>query len=149
LIYSGPIDEYFDHRLGRLPYRSLRFEHQHLPGVAQFQPVGTVNFPNEHAYTRITEFRHLTGQAHSGTSIVSEFPCAEGDPYYPIPAAGNEQLFKAYQALAEAESRTHFVGRLAQYRYYNMDQVVAAAMHLCAELTLPRRTQQAAEPALA
>ena len=145
LIYTGPIDEYFDHRLGRLPYRSLRFEHKHLPGITQFQRVGTVNFPNEHAYTRITEFRHLTGQAHTGTSIVSEIPCSEGDPYYPIPSSGNEELFKRYQALAEQETSTHFVGRLAQYRYYNMDQVVAAALHLCGELTI----RQDVEPALA
>lgn len=145
LVYSGPIDEYFDHRLGRLPYRSLRFEHRHLPGVTQFQRVGTVNYPNDHEYTRITEFRHLTGQDHTGTSIVAEYPCAEGDPYYPIPAAGNEQLFKCYQALAEQEKRTHFVGRLAQYRYYNMDQVVAAALHLGETLA----TSDAAEQALA
>lgn len=144
VIYSGPIDEYFDHCLGRLPYRSLRFDHRHLPGVQQFQPVGTVNYPNEQAYTRITEFRHLTGQTHAGTSIVEEVPCAEGDPYYPIPAARNEALFKQYQALAEKESQTLFVGRLAQYRYYNMDQVVAAALHLCHELTVGTVLEEAA-----
>ncbi|HET7795156.1 MAG TPA: FAD-dependent oxidoreductase, partial [Rhizobacter sp.] len=86
-IYTGPIDEYFGHRLGKLPYRSLRFEHEHLPNTAQLQSVGTVNHPNEHAYTRITEFKHLSGQQHAGTSVVREYPCAEGDPYYPIPAA--------------------------------------------------------------
>ena len=73
-VFTGPIDEYFGHRFGALPYRSLRFEHEHLPGVAQFQPVGTVNYPNDHAYTRITEFKHLTGQQHAGTSIVREIP---------------------------------------------------------------------------
>lgn len=130
-VYTGPIDEYFDCRLGRLPYRSLRFEHEHLPGVSQHQAVGTVNYPNDHAHTRTTEFKHLTGQAHSGTSLVREFPCAEGDPYYPIPTAANEALFKRYQALAEQETNTVFIGRLAQYRYYNMDQVVAAALQAC------------------
>jgi len=131
LIYTGPIDEYFDHRLGRLPYRSLRFEHQHLPQIETFQPVGTVNYPNTEAFTRITEFKHLTGQEVAGTSIVREYPQAEGDPYYPIPRPDNEALYQRYAALAEAEVGVSFVGRLAQYRYYNMDQVVAAALKLC------------------
>jgi UDP-galactopyranose mutase len=133
-IFTGPIDEYFDHRYGRLPYRSLRFEHEHLAGVARSQPVGTVNYPNDHAYTRITEFKHLTGQAHRGTSIVREYPSAEGDPYYPVPTAANEALFKRYQALADDEPAVHFIGRLAQYRYYNMDQVVATSLQLAARL---------------
>jgi UDP-galactopyranose mutase len=133
-IYSGPVDEYFKHRLGRLPYRSLRFEHEHLAATVQVLPVGTVNHPNDHAYTRITEFKHLTGQQHSGTSVVREYPCAKGDPYYPIPTAHNELLYKRYAALAEAETGTVFIGRLAQYRYYNMDQVVASALHTCEQL---------------
>lgn len=128
LVYTGPIDAYFDYRFGRLPYRSLRFEHEHLPGTGQYQPVGTVNYPNDHAYTRITEFKHLTGQQHTGTSIVREYPQAEGDPYYPVPRAENEALFKRYETLAEREENVTFVGRLAQYRYYNMDQVVGAAL---------------------
>ena len=128
VVYTGPIDAYFGHRFGKLPYRSLRFEHEHLPGVARFQSVGTVNYPNDHAFTRITEFRHLTGQEHSGTSIVREFPQAEGDPYYPVPRPENEALFKRYEALAGQERNVAFVGRLAQYRYYNMDQVVGAAL---------------------
>src|SRR5690606_19418602 len=111
-----------------LPYRSLRFEHEHLPSTAQFQPTGTVNFPNDHAYTRITEFRHLTGQPHEGTSIVREYPQADGEPYYPIPAPANEALYKQYEALALEEKNVTFVGRLAQYRYYNMDQIVGSAL---------------------
>lgn len=141
VVYTGPIDAYFGHRFGALPYRSLRFEHEHLPGVAQFQPVGTVNYPNDHAYTRITEFRHLTGQPHTGTSIVREYPIAEGDPYYPIPADANEALFKRYQALAEAEPGVSFVGRLAEYRYYNMDQVVAAALVAAENLSAQQAVQ--------
>jgi len=133
-VFTGPIDEYFGHRYGALPYRSLRFEHEHLKGVAQFQPVGTVNYPNDHAYTRITEFKHLSGQSHPGTSIVREIPTAEGDPYYPIPNPANEALFKRYEALAETESDVVFIGRLAQYRYYNMDQVVAAALTTARQL---------------
>lgn len=133
-IYTGPIDAYFDHCYGPLPYRSLRFEHEHLPEVEQFQPVGTVNYPNDHDFTRITEFKHLTGQTHTGTSIVREYPQADGDPYYPIPRDENEVLLKKYEALAAKESHVTFVGRLAQYRYYNMDQVVAAAMKAAEEL---------------
>lgn len=133
VFFTGPVDEYFGFRLGRLPYRSLRFEHAHAPASPLLQRVGTVNYPNDHDYTRVTEFRHLTGQMHSGTSVVREYPQAEGDPYYPIPTPENDALFRRYQALAEQEVDTVFVGRLAQYRYYNMDQVVAAALHACAQ----------------
>jgi UDP-galactopyranose mutase len=126
-IYTGPIDEYFNFKLGKLPYRSLRFEHEHFI-EENFQQVGTVNYPNDHAYTRITEFKHLTGSTGKGTSIVREYPTDQGDPYYPIPRKDNENLFKKYQALALNERNVHFVGRLAEYRYYNMDQVVGAAL---------------------
>lgn len=128
IVYTGPIDSYFDYCFGKLPYRSLRFEHLHKPEVQQHQPVGTVNYPNEHEYTRITEFKHLTGQTHEGTSIVYEYPQAEGDPYYPISRPENELLFKRYEALARKLEHVTFVGRLAQYRYYNMDQCVGAAL---------------------
>jgi UDP-galactopyranose mutase len=128
VVYTGPIDAYFDYCFGRLPYRSLRFEHEHMASTPRFQRVGTVNYPNDHAYTRITEFKHLTGQEHAGTSIVREYPQAEGEPYYPVPRAENEALFKRYEALAMQEPGVTFVGRLAQYRYYNMDQVVGAAL---------------------
>lgn len=128
LVYTGPIDEYFQFRFGRLPYRSLRFDHEHIAGLERFQSVGTVNYPNDFEFTRITEFKHLTAQAHSGTSIVREYPQAEGDPYYPIPRSENQELYQRYRVLAEAEDNVHFVGRLAEYRYYNMDQVVAAAL---------------------
>lgn len=134
LVYTGPIDAYFDYRYGRLPYRSLRFEHEHLPETERFQETGTVNYPNDHAYTRITEFKHLTGQDHVGTSIVREYPQAEGDPYYPVPRAENEALFKRYETLAKEENGVTFVGRLAQYRYYNMDQVVGAALAAAKQL---------------
>lgn len=134
IVYTGPIDEYFDHCFGKLPYRSLRFEHEQISGVEQYQPVGTVNYPNDHAYTRITEFKHLTGQDHPDTSIVREYPQAQGDPYYPIPRPENDALFKKYQALAEEEKNVTFVGRLAQYRYYNMDQVVGAALSVAKKI---------------
>jgi UDP-galactopyranose mutase len=134
LFYTGQIDEYFEFRLGKLPYRSLRFEHEHMPAVDQFQPVGTVNYPNEQDFTRITEFKHLTRQKHSGTSIVREYPQDKGDPYYPVPRPENQELFQKYSALSAKERNVLFVGRLAQYRYYNMDQVVVAALKTCDQL---------------
>ena len=134
VIYTGPIDAYFDYRFGRLPYRSLRFDHEHLKNISSHQDVGTVNYPNDHDYTRITEFKHLTGQIHDGTSIVREYPTAVGDPYYPIPRPENETLYKRYAALAKNEKNVHFVGRLAEYRYYNMDQVVGAALAMTERL---------------
>lgn len=133
LIYTGPIDAFYDYQFGHLPYRSLRFEHEHL-NTKKYQSVGTVNYPNDHDFTRITEFKHLTGQQASSTSIVREYPTAEGDPYYPIPRTENEQLFKQYQTLANAEENVTFVGRLAEYRYYNMDQVVGAALNAVSKI---------------
>lgn len=128
IVYTGTIDAYFDYCYGRLPYRSLRFEHEHFEDRERYQPVGTVNYPNDHSFTRITEYKHLTGQAHSGTSIMREYPQDVGDPYYPVPRTENEALYKRYEALAAKEDKVTFVGRLAQYRYYNMDQVVGAAL---------------------
>lgn len=128
VVFTGPIDAYFGYCFGKLPYRSIRFEHEHLTETERFQPVGTVNYPNDYEFTRITEFKHLTGQQHSGTSIVREYPQSDGDPYYPIPRQDNDLLSKRYHALAAKEPAVSFVGRLAQYRYYNMDQCVGAAL---------------------
>ena len=130
IFYTGPIDAYYDYKFGRLPYRSLDFEHESL-SQEQYQPVGTVNYPNDHDYTRITEFKYITGQQHDKTAIVREYPTAEGDPYYPVPRPENEELYKRYESLAAQEENVTFVGRLANYRYYNMDQVVAAALARC------------------
>lgn len=128
IIYTGPIDEYFDFRYGKLPYRSLKFEHKILE-QENFQPVAVVNYPSPDVpYTRITEYKHLTGQECPRTSITYEYPSAEGDPYYPIPRAENLALFKKYEALADATPNVTFVGRLATYRYYNMDQIVGQAL---------------------
>jgi UDP-galactopyranose mutase len=130
MIYTGPVDSFYNYRFGKLPYRSLSFDHEHIEGDAEFQGVGTVNYPNDHEYTRITEFKHLTGQKCKGTSIVREYPQSTGEPYYPIPRPENEKIFKAYEALTKEEANVSFVGRLAQYRYYNMDQVVGASLAL-------------------
>ncbi|MFN7029482.1 MAG: UDP-galactopyranose mutase [Sphingopyxis sp.] len=128
LVFTGPIDEYFGHRYGKLPYRSLNFQHQSLE-QEWLQPVAVVNYPSEDVpYTRVTEYKHLTGQTSPRTSITHEYPCADGDPYYPIPRPENEALFKRYEALAMSTPDVLFVGRLATYRYYNMDQVVGQAL---------------------
>jgi UDP-galactopyranose mutase len=139
VIYCGPVDEFFEFRFGRLPYRCLDFRHETL-NQQQFQPVAVVNYPNDNAFTRITEFKHLTGQEHSKTSIVYEYPQAEGDPYYPIPRRENAELYRQYQELAEQEG-VHFVGRLATYKYYNMDQVVAQGLTLYARLCNVSRSE--------
>jgi UDP-galactopyranose mutase len=146
IVFTGPIDAYFEYCYGPLPYRSIEFQHEHLASTPQYQEVAVVNFPNDHDYTRITEFKHLTGQAHAGTSIVREFPCAEGDPYYPVPRPENEILFKQYEALSKNAQDVSFVGRLAQYRYYNMDQCVGAALK-AAETVLARVGLQDVRPA--
>ncbi|WP_437322985.1 UDP-galactopyranose mutase [Sorangium sp. So ce381] len=127
MIYTGPVDAFFDFRYGKLPYRSIEFKFDtHDREV--FQPNAVINYPNEHDYTRITEFKYLTGQEHPKTSVVYEFPRGEGDPYYPVPRPENGELYRKYKALAEATPNVRFVGRLATYRYYNMDQVVGQAL---------------------
>jgi UDP-galactopyranose mutase len=129
MIYTGPIDEFFDYCYGKLPYRSLEFRLETID-TPWVQPVAVINYPNEHLYTRVTEFKHLSGQEHRQTTIMYEYPRAEGDPYYPVPRPENAELYKQYKALADQTPNVHFVGRLATYRYYNMDQVVGQALAL-------------------
>lgn len=140
LIYTGPVDAYFDFRFGKLPYRSLefRFETHDTP---VYQSVGTVNYPNDYDYTRVTEFKYLTGQQHVRTSIVYEYPRADGEPYYPVPRPENAAIYQKYHELAANTDGVHFVGRLATYKYYNMDQVVAQALTLYAKIRGVRRTE--------
>ena len=127
LIYTGPVDEFFDNRFGKLPYRSIDFKFESYD-QEQYQVAPVINYPNDYAYTRITEFKYLTGQKSDKTSIVYEFPTAEGDPYYPIPRPENAEVYKQYQTLASEQKNVWFVGRLATYKYYNMDQCVAQAL---------------------
>jgi UDP-galactopyranose mutase len=127
VIYTGPIDEFFHFRYGKLPYRSLKFKHVTLDRPWR-QPVAVVNYPQTEAYTRVTEYKHLTGQRHEKTSLTFEYPTDCGDPYYPVPRAENMELYKKYEKLALAQQDVWFVGRLATYRYYNMDQVVGQAL---------------------
>jgi UDP-galactopyranose mutase len=140
MIYSGPVDEFFDYKLGKLPYRSLEFKHETVDREF-YQAAPVVNFPNHQAYTRITEFKYLTGQTHAKTSIVFEFPRAEGDPYYPVPRKQNAELYAHYKELADATPGVHFVGRLATYKYYNMDQVTAQSLTMFAKIMGTRRLE--------
>lgn len=142
MIYTGPVDSYFDYCFGKLPYRSLEFKHEtHEQPVFQTAPV--VNYPNEQAYTRITEFKYLTGQEHTRTSIVYEFPRAEGDPYYPVPRKENAVIYAKYQVLADKTPGVTFVGRLATYKYYNMDQIVAQSLTTYGKIAGMKRTEAA------
>jgi UDP-galactopyranose mutase len=134
MIYTGPIDEFFQFRFGKLPYRSLEFRFvTHERPVYQDAPV--VNYPNENPYTRCTEFKYLTGQEHPKTSVVYEYPRADGDPYYPVPRPENAAMYREYEALARLSTGVHFCGRLATYKYYNMDQVAAQSLTLYKRLT--------------
>jgi UDP-galactopyranose mutase len=140
MIYTGPVDSYFDYCYGKLPYRSLEFKHE-THHMALFQSAPVVNYPNEQLYTRVTEFKYLTGQEHSKTSIVYEFPKAEGDAYYPVPRKENADLYSRYRALADETPKVHFVGRLATYKYYNMDQIVAQALTTYGKIMSIKRAQ--------
>ncbi len=140
MIYTGPVDAFFEYCHGRLPYRSLEFRHE-TKEVGVYQAAAVVNYPNEQLYTRITEFKYLTGQEHSKTSIVYEYPQGEGDPYYPVPRKENGELYAKYKALADATPGVQFVGRLATYKYYNMDQIVAQALTLYARINGSKRSE--------
>jgi UDP-galactopyranose mutase len=134
IVFTGPIDAFFDYRYGRLPYRSLRFEFATYD-AERYQPVGCVNEPDEAIpYTRTTEYKYLTGQQHAKTVVSREYPVDDGDPYYPIPAPESRDQYRRYAALAQRTPGVTFVGRLAEYRYYNMDQVVASALQTVEEL---------------
>ncbi len=149
IIYTGPIDEYFDYRFGKLPYRSLKFDHKTIE-QERHQAVGTVNYPSpEVPYTRISEYKHLTGQEHPRTTITYEYPSAEGDPYYPIPRPENQELFKRYETLADETEGVTFVGRLATYRYYNMDQIVGQALATFRRIDDKRKGSQSQPAAVA
>ncbi|MBO9660153.1 MAG: UDP-galactopyranose mutase [Chitinophagaceae bacterium] len=133
MIYTGPIDYFFDYCYGELPYRSIEFQFDTM-SMETFQPTGTVNYPNDQPYTRVTEFKYLTGQQHKHTTVVYEYPKAGGDPYYPVPRPENAILYNRYKDLADKLPKVHFTGRLATYKYYNMDQVVAQSLKLFKKL---------------
>ncbi len=149
IIYTGPVDEFFGFRFGKLPYRSLKFDHRTLD-KEWHQPVAVVNYPDPQVpYTRISEYKHLTGQQAELTTITYEYPSAEGDPYYPIPRAENQALYKRYEALADATDNVTFVGRLATYRYYNMDQIVGQALTTFRRFDAKRQLERPQETSVA
>ena len=146
MIYTGPVDAFFDYRYGKLPYRSLKFKHEtHDQPI--FQPAPVVNYPNDQLYTRVTEFKYLTGQEHAKTSIVYEFPQDEGDAYYPVPRKANADIYAKYKALADQTPEVHFLGRLATYKYYNMDQIVGQALTSYAKISGMKRLVAVAQSA--
>ncbi|WP_456277650.1 UDP-galactopyranose mutase [Bacillus sp. AK128] len=134
IIFTGKIDEFFQYEYGELPYRSLKF---HFDNVEKeyFQSVGTVNYPNEYDYTRITEFKHITGQVHPSSTIVREYPQdydrkvkGKDIPYYPVPKKENLERYNEYKKRAKGLENVIFIGRLAEYKYYDMDAVVARSL---------------------
>jgi UDP-galactopyranose mutase len=134
VVFTGPIDAFFEYRFGKLPYRSLRFEFE-THDVERYQAAGCINEPSEDVpYLRTTEYKHLTGQQHAKTIVSREYPSAEGEPYYPIPAPESREQYRKYAMLAQRTRGVTFVGRLAEYRYYNMDQAVASALRTADEL---------------
>lgn len=132
LIYTGPTDYFYDYKYGKLAYRSINFQFETLD-TQSFQESPVVNYPNDYDYTRITEFKKLTGQQNDKTTILKEYPSGEGEPYYPFPTKEHKEHFAKYKKDMEAEEKVIFLGRLAQYRYYNMDAVVRSALDIFEE----------------
>ncbi len=129
LIYTGPTDYYYDYKYGKLAYRSIDFLFE-TKDVESYQEAPVVNYPNDYDYTRITEFKKLTWQDSKKTTIMKEFPTSEGEPYYPFPTKECKEQFALYKNDMEKEENVYFLGRLAEYKYYNMDAVVHSALAL-------------------
>ncbi len=132
MVYTGPIDEFFDNAYGALPYRSLRFEHRTV-GTDRFQPAAVINYPDDAPFTRIIEHAHFGDQHLGVTTLTHEYPepyvPGRNEPYYPLPQVENRRLYARYRkAAGELDGRVVFSGRLAEYRYYDMDQAVAHAL---------------------
>lgn len=142
LFYTGPIDRFFEFKKAahqKLEYRSLRFEYLTLDQES-YQGHAMINYPNEEKFTRVVEYKYITGQKHPKTTIVREYSSAEGEPYYPVPNPRNHRLYKKYQKMAEKLPNIHFVGRLANYKYFNMDEAFRNALDLYERLEKPSTT---------
>jgi UDP-galactopyranose mutase len=133
LIYTGCIDEFFNYKFGPLPYRSLKFKFKTF-NKPFYQKYTVINFPNEYRYTKCVEIKHATKQKINKTTVGWEFPASSGDPYYPIPQTENQKLYQKYSKLAKKLKNVYFIGRLGQYQYLNMDQVVLSALNLYKKL---------------
>jgi UDP-galactopyranose mutase len=127
LIYTGAADEYYDYKFGKLAYRSINFVFETFDRE-EYQEAPVVNYPNDYDFTRITEFKKLSGQEHKKTTICKEFPTSEGEPYYPFPTKDCKAQYALYEEEIRKEKNVIFIGRLAEYRYYNMDAVVRRAL---------------------
>ena len=138
LIYTGPIDYYFDYKLGKLIYRSVKFVFETYD-CDSVKPVASTRYPNDYDYTRITEFKKMTGQIHPKTTILKEYPCFEGEPYYPYPTIKYRDLGEEYRKLAKQEKNVIFLGRLGEYMYYDMDDVVRRALDVFQEIRQEKR----------
>lgn len=133
LIYTGPVDYYFNYCFGKLLYRSIRFEFETYD-MESYQPTASSRFPQDYDYTRITEFKKMTGQVCKKTTICKEYPCFGEEPYYPYPTKEWNDLSDKYKELAKKEEKTIFLGRLAEYKYYDMDDVIRRALDVAREL---------------
>lgn len=134
MVYTGPIDYYFDYVLGKLPYRSIKFEWEHHD-TEFYQGTAQTNYVDQNQeFTRVIEHKYLSGNKSTVTTVSKEFTQMEGEPYYPIPTEMNRKLFLRYKQEAEKLKNTIFCGRLAEYQYYNMDQVVANTLKLVEKL---------------
>ncbi len=136
LFYTGPIDQFFDFQFSlkeKLEYRSIRFVHETLD-MPYFQENSVINYPNEEKFTRIVEYKHITRQKHPKTTIVKEYTTDEGEPYYPVPNPRNQAIYDQYKHAADKLTNIYFVGRLANYKYFNMDQAFRNALDLFTRL---------------
>ncbi|MCL2567386.1 MAG: UDP-galactopyranose mutase [Alphaproteobacteria bacterium] len=127
MVYTGKLDEFFDYKHGKLPYRSLRFELESFE-KEQYQIAPVINYPNDYDFTRITEYKYLTGQASDNTTISREYPQEEGEPYYPVPNDYSKEIVEKYLLESTKLKNVYFLGRLAEYKYYNMDYVIASSI---------------------
>jgi UDP-galactopyranose mutase len=134
LIYTGPIDYFFDYEFGKMPYRSIRFEYRNFD-MEYYQTTAQVNYVNiSEKYTRVVEHKYLSGQKAQDTTVSFEFPQSDGEPFYPIPTIENRQNYLKYANRAKSLKNVQFIGRLAEYQYYNMDQVVANTLKIFEEM---------------
>jgi UDP-galactopyranose mutase len=139
LIFSGPVDLFFDYEYGKLPYRSIEFKFQVLD-TEWHQHQAVVNYPNDHPYTRCVEYKHFYRQVHQKTTVSWDFPCWNDDePYYPVPSHMSRQLYQRYKMAAARLKSVYFCGRLGTYQYYNMDQCIGQALHLFETRLVPHR----------
>ena len=136
VFYTGPIDRFFEFKFNvgkELEYRSIRFQFETL-NQEYFQENSVINYPNEEAFTRIVEYKYFTGLKSTKTTIVKEYPCDDGEPYYPVPTVQNQEIYNEYVKEEKKLKNIYFVGRLANYKYFNMDEAFKNALDLFSQL---------------